>query len=100
MQDSWKNVALCIRSLLKCRLIPVEMLEAYDFLTGKVLLVAARDNKKNQKRDTSLFSAFSSLLYAQEPDDEGEIEEQGNSHKMALACVVRCKLSDLFEDSK
>ena len=100
MQTSWKNVALCIKTLLRCRLVPRDMLEVDDFVTGRVLLVAARDTKKNQKRDTSLFSAFSSLLYAQEPDDEGEIEEQGNSHKTALACVVSCKISDLFEDSK
>jgi hypothetical protein len=90
----------CIKTLFKCRLIPEQMLVAEDFLCGKVMLSSEKDGKRNQKKDTSLFSTFSSFLYSPEPESETETEEQKNFQKRALDCIQNCKLVDLFDDSR
>lgn len=100
MQESWKNLIACVKTLFKCRLIPEHMLEAEDFLTGKVLLFNEKNGKKSQPKDTSLFSSLSSFLYSPEPEVVVETEEEQHAQKKAFDCVQNCRLSDLFDDSR
>ena len=100
MQDSWKHIMTCIKNLFKFRLIPEQMLYAEDFLCGKVMLYSEKDSKRNQPKGASIFSTFSSFLYAPEPEPELETEEQKLSQRRALECIMKCKIADLFDDSR
>lgn len=98
LRAGWKNIIEMMLCFFVHRLLPDEMMESHDFVSGRIKLI--RNATAPAKRESSLLSAFYSYL----SDNSGTTHPTDQSEEFArdkvAACVRECNVQQLVKDSK
>lgn len=104
VREGWNNLLVCIRQLLKAKMLPTSLTEVEDFVdqSGKVSLIRDEPLPAPKQDNTGVFAAFYSYMIAN-PDTSSKSVLNPEDHKaqeIALSCIKECKPENIITESK
>lgn len=104
IRDGWQNLLICIRQLLKAKLLPTSLTEVDDFVdqSGKVSLIKEEPLPTPKQDNSGVLAAFYSYMIANPDTSSRSVlsAEERESHDVAVNCIKECRPENIITESK
>ncbi|XP_048590620.1 Golgi-specific brefeldin A-resistance guanine nucleotide exchange factor 1 isoform X2 [Nematostella vectensis] len=98
LREGWKNIMDCMLQLFKAKLLPKSMVEAEDFVSGRVSLL--KEELPTARQDTSIFSWYQYLVNPEPANTRGQTPEDKEAQKQAQLMIRDLHPELLITESK
>eukprot|EP00049_Salpingoeca_infusionum_P015828 m.311478 g.311478 ORF g.311478 m.311478 type:complete len:1667 (+) comp15956_c0_seq1:541-5541(+) len=97
MRESWKNVCLVLRTIIRCGLLPKQLCSLTDFVSEAktVPFFLPTQRRPVMKAEKSFFSALTGFFVEQRPEHDPLVELREDARQV----VALCNVDVLFDDS-
>ncbi|XP_067141452.1 Golgi-specific brefeldin A-resistance guanine nucleotide exchange factor 1 [Centruroides vittatus] len=103
LREGWKNLLDCVLQLYRMKLLPVEMMEAEDFVNPNgIISLIQEETSTIQRSESGLLSSFYSYI-TQTADNQvqrGPTPEDEAAKQSAQNCINDCHPEQLITESK
>ncbi|EDO31538.1 predicted protein, partial [Nematostella vectensis] len=101
LREGWKNIMDCMLQLFKAKLLPKSMVEAEDFVSGRVsLLKEELPTARSVEPNTSIFSWYQYLVNPEPANTRGQTPEDKEAQKQAQLMIRDLHPELLITESK